>query len=77
MLEGLAFVASRRLLDRFFWIALPAECGLSLELCNTTRRPNGAIASEQANTLEFDDIWLDTHRYSHSRRNGCRPLSWA
>jgi hypothetical protein len=83
MLEGLAFVASRRLLDRFFWIALPAECGLSLELCNTTdwitkvRRPNGAIASEQANTLEFDDIWLDTDRYSHSRRNGCRPLSWA
>ena len=83
MLEGLAFVASRRLLDRFFWIALPAECGLSLELCNTTdwitevRRPNSAVASKQANTLKFDDIWLDTHRYSCSWWNGCRPLFWA
>jgi hypothetical protein len=56
---------------------------ITLELCNTTdwitkvRRPNGAVASNQANTLEFDDIRLDTHRYSCSWGNGCRPLFWA
>ena len=35
------------------------------------------IAQLETNTREFDDIWVDTDRYSRSRRNSCRPLFWA
>jgi hypothetical protein len=46
-------------------------------LDHKARRPNGAVASAQANTREFHDIWLDTDRYSRSRRNTMsRILSW-
>jgi hypothetical protein len=71
MLQGLALVASRRRYG-----PLCQRMGLLLDSAIQLIGQK-AVASEQTNTREFVDIRLDTNRYSHSRRNGCRPLFWA